>query len=292
MAQPMPYLTSVSRYRRPGGSPRQRALATLLAAMLALGGLLPGVAYAGEADSEGEGSAPPESVTELGEEPEFDPGGEDTTLEGLPAVAGAPGGDAEDTGEGEPVEAEPELDTEAPPPSAEPAGALPEAVGTDEEPAPPQAPLETPAETEPESTSAPDYETASPPPSTPVENQPLVAPPAPPQGEPEASEEAVPAVVATAPPPAPPSSEQPSAPRPVATTVDRDGGGRSIAGRESHTVRPGECLWSIAEALLPAGAGNAAIAQEVRRLWQLNASRIGTGDPDMLPVGVVLRLEE
>lgn len=292
MAQPMPYLTSVSRYRRPGGSPRQRVLAVLLVVMLALGSLLPGAAYAGEVDSEGEGSAPPESVTEPGEEPEFDPGGEDTALEGLPAVAGAPGGDAEDTGEGEPVEVEPELDTEAPPPAAEPAGAVTEEVGTDQGPAPSQAPPEAVSETEPESAPAPDYETASPPPSTPVENQPLVAPPAPPQGEPEASEEAVPAVVAAGPPPAPPSSDQPPAPRPIATTVDRDGGGRSLAGRESHTVRPGECLWSIAEALLPAGAGNEEIAQEVQRLWQLNASRIGTGDPDMLPVGVVLRLEE
>jgi hypothetical protein len=290
MAQPMPYLTSVSRYRRPGGSSRQRVLAALLAAMLALGGLLPGAAYAGEADSEGEGSAPPESVTEPGEEPEFDPGGEDTALEGLPAVAGAPGGDAEDTGEGEPVEAEPELDTEAPPPPAEPAGAVPEAVATDEEPAPPQAPVEAPAETESESAPAPGYETTSPPPSTPIENRPLVAPPAPPQDEPEASEEPVPAVVSTGPPPAPPSSEQTPAPRPVATTIDRDGGGRSLADRDSHTVRPGECLWSIAEALLPAGAGNREITQEVQRLWQLNASRIGTGDPNMLPVGVELRL--
>jgi hypothetical protein len=291
MAQPMPYLTSVSRYRRPDGSPRQRVLAALLAAILALGGLLPGAAYAGEADSEGEGSAPPESVTEPGEEPEFDPGGEDTALEGLPAVAGAPGGDAEDTGEGEPVEAEPELDTEAPPPAADPAGTVPETVGTDEVPAPSQAPLEAPVGTEPESAPAPDYETASPPPSTPVENQPLVAPPAPSQGEPDASEEAVPAVVAAGPPPAPPSSDQSPAPRPIATTVDRDGGGRSLSGRGSHTVRPGECLWSIAEALLPAGAGNEEIAQEVQRLWQLNASRIGTGNPDMLPIGVVLRLD-
>lgn len=39
-----------------------------------------------------------------------------------------------------------------------------------------------------------------------------------------------------------------------------------------------------------AGAGNAKIAQEVQRLWRLNASRIGTGDPDLLPVGIVLRL--
>jgi hypothetical protein len=52
----------------------------------------------------------------------------------------------------------------------------------------------------------------------------------------------------------------------------------------------GECLWSIAEALLPAGAGNAEIAAEVQRLWSLNAARIGTGDPNVLYPGTALRL--
>ena len=42
----------------------------------------------------------------------------------------------------------------------------------------------------------------------------------------------------------------------------------------------------------PAGAGASAgqIARLVSRLWELNHARIGTGDPDMLHVGTVLRL--
>ncbi|HXV04471.1 MAG TPA: LysM domain-containing protein, partial [Solirubrobacterales bacterium] len=68
-----------------------------------------------------------------------------------------------------------------------------------------------------------------------------------------------------------------------------DAGG-SLAGRSFHVVRPGESLWSIARAMLPAGASNAAIAREVRKLWRLNAARIGTGDPSLLMVGTRLRL--
>lgn len=290
MAQPITYLTSVSRYRRPGGSARQRVLAALLAALLTLGALLPGAAYAGEADSEAEGGAPPESVAEPGEEPEFEPGGEDTALEELPAVTGALGGDAEDTGEGEPVEAEPVQDTEAPPPVEVTTAAPEEEASAEpgEASSPVRAAPESVVASEPQS--APDYETA-PPPATAVENQPLVAPQVPAQDQAEASDDPIEAVVSTEPPPpAPPPSEQAPAPRPVATAVDREQGGRSLVGRDSHAVRPGECLWSIAEALLPAGAGNDEIAQEVRRLWRLNASRIGSGDPDMLPVGVVLQL--
>jgi hypothetical protein len=37
-------------------------------------------------------------------------------------------------------------------------------------------------------------------------------------------------------------------------------------------------------------AGDAAIAAAVARLWELNAARIGSGDPNLLPAGVVLRL--
>ena len=57
-----------------------------------------------------------------------------------------------------------------------------------------------------------------------------------------------------------------------------------------HVVRPGESLWSIATDVLGPGASAAAIATEVRRLWKLNAERIGTGDPNLLVVGVRLRL--
>jgi hypothetical protein len=55
-------------------------------------------------------------------------------------------------------------------------------------------------------------------------------------------------------------------------------------------VRPGESLWSIASALLDADASPAAVAVAVRRLWRLNEARIGTGDPDLLRIGVRLRL--
>ncbi len=57
-----------------------------------------------------------------------------------------------------------------------------------------------------------------------------------------------------------------------------------------HVVRPGESLWSIASRLLGADASPGAIALEVRRLWRLNSERIGTGDPNVLIVGVRLRL--
>jgi nucleoid-associated protein YgaU len=57
-----------------------------------------------------------------------------------------------------------------------------------------------------------------------------------------------------------------------------------------HVVRRGESLWSIATDLLGAGASASAIASEVRRLWELNEQRIGTGDPNLLVVGVRLRL--
>jgi hypothetical protein len=57
-----------------------------------------------------------------------------------------------------------------------------------------------------------------------------------------------------------------------------------------HVVLPGESLWSIATDLLAPDASPTAIAAEVRRLWKLNEERIGTGDPNLLPVGVRLRL--
>jgi hypothetical protein len=59
-----------------------------------------------------------------------------------------------------------------------------------------------------------------------------------------------------------------------------------------HVVRPGESLWSIAQTLLPPRAATPAIAAEVARLWLLNSRRIGTGNPNLLPVGVALRLRQ
>jgi nucleoid-associated protein YgaU len=55
-------------------------------------------------------------------------------------------------------------------------------------------------------------------------------------------------------------------------------------------VRPGDSLWSIAGDLAGPDASPATIARLVNRLWELNADRIGTGDPDLVMVGTVLRL--
>jgi nucleoid-associated protein YgaU len=55
-------------------------------------------------------------------------------------------------------------------------------------------------------------------------------------------------------------------------------------------VRPGDSLWSIASDLAGPDASPATIARLVNRLWELNADRIATGDPDLVMVGTVLRL--
>ena len=55
-------------------------------------------------------------------------------------------------------------------------------------------------------------------------------------------------------------------------------------------VQAGESLWSIAAALLGPDASSAEIARAVRRLWELNSERIGSGDPDVIMVGERLRL--
>ena len=58
----------------------------------------------------------------------------------------------------------------------------------------------------------------------------------------------------------------------------------------TYVVRAGDSLWLIARSLLAPGANNADIAQLVNRLWTLNSSRIATGNPNLLRVGVVLVL--
>jgi hypothetical protein len=61
-------------------------------------------------------------------------------------------------------------------------------------------------------------------------------------------------------------------------------------GASTHVVEPGQCLWVIAESLLGEQANDAQVAAEVERLWQLNADRIGTGNPDLIYPGQELRL--
>jgi hypothetical protein len=251
----------------------RRALAAILSLALVLGAISPGVAFAREADSEGEGTAPPGAI-EQGPE-----SGEETALEELP---GSELGGSEETGEGAVVEPEPLVEAEAPPP-----------VESTESQTPGEPEVAAPPESTSPSASAPEYGPAyEPAPSAPVENEPLSAPPSAsvpvqpssPQSSPPAPvvQQEAPAAPSEAPEPAPVESPA-TAPEPTHHASD-------LAGRHRHVVRQGECLWSIAVALLPAGASNSAIASEVARLWKLNAARIGTGDPNLLYAGTELKL--
>jgi hypothetical protein len=273
-------LRSVSRHGAGAHrSASRRALALALCAMLALGGISPGAAFAAEADSEGEGGAPPGAAPEVEEAPEFEPGGEETGLEELPELAPEEeAGGAEDEGEGAPVEIEPQVEAELPPVGEEVIGAV--AGGTRE--GEPQPPVQG------TSTEGPSYEAAPPTSGTAVENQALSAPQAPPPPE---YRHRVAQTRSQAPPPAPaPEAPARAVPQPAATPVESEAPSRHLAGQRFHIVQAGECLWSIAEAILPDGASNVAIANEVHRLWRLNASRIGTGDPSVLMAGTKLRL--
>jgi hypothetical protein len=254
-------LTHIHPHLRSGPSPGRRLLALVLCALLVLASLSPGIAAARENDSEGEGTGGP--TVELPVPPDFDPGGEETGLEESPA----PGEGEEEVGAVEPeteVAGEPPAEPAAPQPAPAP---VPEPAPTYE---PPQQPTETVAESEP------------------VVNETIVAPPSAKvsAGDRDHPEPAVPPEAPV--PVEPEQQEAPSTPQPVA--VPPSDPARSLAGKDSYVVRPGDCLWHIAAALLPSGADTAAIGGEVARLWDLNADRIGTGDPNLIYAGTTLRL--
>jgi LysM domain len=268
----------------------KRALAVATIAVLLVGTVAPSwAAAAAEVDTEGEGTALPGL-----ENPHFDPGGEEAALEVLPGSS-AP---AVEASEGAPIETEPAQEPELPEPAPAAEEAVPPVVVPEAGPPPAEAPAPVPPEYTP---AAPEY-TPPAPSSAAVENEPIVAPPsasepppraeAPPQPEPEAT---APEAVAEAPPVVVPGSESEApaqeAPPQAPTAVPGSGGvSPPLRDRSSYTVRRGDCLWSIAEALLPSGAGNEEIAAEVARLWHLNADRIGTGDPNVILAGTQLAL--
>ncbi|MBA3867133.1 MAG: LysM peptidoglycan-binding domain-containing protein [Solirubrobacterales bacterium] len=281
----------MSRWTR--GSARRRsaprALATLLCAALLCASLAPAPVWA-EAETEGEGAGPP-GPPPIGFEEPGELGGEDeeTALEEV-----APESGEEITEEVVPI------GPEEPAPSPEvPVAPAPAPVEEVEAPAP-EAETVAPPAVEPEppgyeaEPATPAYE-AAPAPGGAVENQTLVAPQAH-EGKTHRAHKheatsASPETIApevTESPPSPPGPEPVAAAEPTFATAPEKP--HSLAGSRSHTVRPGECLWSIAEGVLPAGASDARTAAEVARLWSLNAARIGTGDPNLIMVGTVLRV--
>jgi nucleoid-associated protein YgaU len=275
------FLTSISRSRarsQPGLG--RRALAATLSLVLVLGTVSPGIALAGEADSEQEGSAPPGALPGLEEGPELAPGGEESALEELPGST--VGG--EESEEGPPIETEPAQESELPAPAPEAAEPTAKAPPSPAEGAPDTSP--------PAPEYGPAYEPApASPPIEAVENQAITAPESSPPSPPDqAAPEAVQAAP-EAPAPASPSEAPESNPAPAPATAAKPGGTvGALAGHPSYTVQSGDCLWSIAERLLPAGADVAEVEAEVARLWRLNAARIGTGDPSLIYAGTDLVL--
>jgi nucleoid-associated protein YgaU len=59
-------------------------------------------------------------------------------------------------------------------------------------------------------------------------------------------------------------------------------GSRANGSPSTVVVKPGDSLWRIAESVLPAGASNADIERRVVQIWDRNAERIGTGDPNLI----------
>jgi Domain of unknown function (DUF4397)/LysM domain len=73
--------------------------------------------------------------------------------------------------------------------------------------------------------------------------------------------------------------------RPVSQT---DPAGSSASG--AVIVRSGDSLWAIARKLVGPGASNEAVEHKLVAIWDLNATLIGTGDPNLIFPGQRLRL--
>jgi LysM repeat protein len=277
-------------------------LRTLLATgVLALFAGLTSTSVASEPDHQQEGVVAPQPGTpspdrdaSLGgdfSEDEIGSGGvDDTLLTEVPGVAPGPIGVDDPYGERGPVETEPLDDPDYPDPV--PDASQPEGTTTNPSPQPESTPTGPP----------PNPDTAPTPQSdaSPVDDRqrPDATKPQPParhrtkRGRPSPRDRQP--LPQSDPPAVTPAVDEPEAAAPSTTTVEptpQAPAVKPLAGA-IYTVRPGDSLWSIATRLLArhGDASAADMAQEVARLWALNADRIGTGDPNLLPVGVVLRL--
>lgn len=89
----------------------------------------------------------------------------------------------------------------------------------------------------------------------------------------------------------------------VVSLVDRGApltrtGGAKATPVSTHTsgapgtvvIHPGDSLWAIARRLVGPRASNGAVETKLVAIWNLNAGRIGTGDPNLIFPGTRLRL--
>jgi nucleoid-associated protein YgaU len=282
----------------------RRGQAALAAGLLAFStGAGPALAQIPEADQHQEvtpGGEPP------GLEPDFDPGGDDTfDYDTAPIPGGPEAGGQEDEGMGAPVETEPTTDPDAQlvleeepatapaPPAPEPVPApTPTPPSVPDTPIPPSpelpaAELEQPAgQPEQRQTSRERKAPEGPPETKDVERRPVIgtSPTLPPESPAPIAE----AVASPAPPATAPVSE--ASPTTTAPVSQPGAPARRPISGPSYTVRAGDSLWSIARRLLGSEASAGRIAREVNRLWELNQTRIGTGNPSLIHVGTVLKL--
>lgn len=134
--------------------------------------------------------------------------------------------------------------------------------------APTPAPTVAPTSTTP---AAPEPATAGAGPATPVAE--ATQDPAPTHRATTAVEPVTPPAAAGLPAGTPPAASGPAVP--------------ATPARATVVVRPGDCLWSIAAAHLPAGASDAEIAAAWPAWYTANAAVVGA-DPDLLVPGQVL----
>ncbi len=284
--------------------------ALLAAGVLALSTAGPNVAAATGQTQEEQGVASPAAAgaVDTAGDPDFDPGGDSAQLPDAPqpaprAQAPAAAGNDADTA---PLDQEPTSDNDAPivdagdgTPDAPTASAAPSDGASTQ---PTATPTPAAAPTTPTPTPTPIPASTQPPSATPPPATPTAAPTArhvrprdhrrhPPRkrATPVAAAQTAPAAPAAAPSA---SSSPAAAPAPAtATSTSAAAAGRAARpGDHTHVVRPGESLWSIAADLLGNDASPAAIARSVHRLWDLNQTRIGTGNPDLLMAGTRLVL--
>lgn len=272
-----------------------RTQAALAAGVVAVSPCAPAVAAAVEPDVQQEGAAAPEETGgEEAPDPDFDPGGPSTELPDEVVVLPEAEAPADpDVEEGEPLEQEPTLDTEQPPPDTTGDASIPEddASPLDSVAPAPTAPLAPPADTPGPPPAEPPV--TNPAPATPPSAQPREESERPASAKPRRRQHREPRVrrvapVAVVPAPArAPATTAPAQTTPVAQTDAND----SIrAGERFHVVEVGDSLWSIARQLLGSDATTGQVAREVERLWRRNAERIATGDPDLIMPGTKLEL--
>ena len=277
----------IHQIRSVGTAPVRWARSAVTSALLAVAAVAPAASIAAEPDTSQEGGLPGQVVDPESDSPSFDPGG-DTEL---PYDTGPPAPSPQHSPDAAPLESEPTDDPQGrAAPLAEPQTPAPSG--------PEQAPVR-PLDQPSPAPSAPGFSIEPPPPAP---SAPLALPPQRLGAEPGSHAKSrrqtwtvvasvdrspsSPAGVAAEPEPAATSntSGAPAVTQQVATEPSQ------ATGARSHTVRPGESLWSIAEDLLDSGASATRIAAEVARLWELNRDRIPSGDPDLIAVGQQLRL--